>query len=169
MSPNAMSGISFQLESRSGEGRWFERFAVRAHYWFLSHLSSPEDCDEPPLGGRKQSKHEVYPKPNSFLCRVCISLRSPRRFLRKLIAMTMDGFERKKVWACDRASVPRYSPHDFRHTFAVNFFRNYPNIYALQQMLGHSTLDVVKRYLAISESDVAEAHKHASPVENWGS
>ncbi|MBN1637924.1 MAG: tyrosine-type recombinase/integrase, partial [Ignavibacteriales bacterium] len=70
--------------------------------------------------------------------------------------------------ACDRADVPLYSPHDFRHTFAVNFLRNYPNIYALQQMLGHSTLDMVKRYLAISESDIAEAHKHASPVENWG-
>lgn len=69
--------------------------------------------------------------------------------------------------ACDRAGVPRYSPHDFRHTFAVNFLRNYPNIYALQKMLGHSTLDMVKRYLAISESDVAEAHRHASPVENW--
>jgi len=68
---------------------------------------------------------------------------------------------------CDRANVPRYSPHDFRHTFAVNFLRNYPNIYALQQMLGHSTLDMVKRYLAISESDVADAHRHASPVENW--
>jgi len=35
-------------------------------------------------------------------------------------------------------------------------------------MLGYSTLDMVKRYLAISESDIAEAHKHASPVENWG-
>jgi len=35
-------------------------------------------------------------------------------------------------------------------------------------MLGHSTLDMVKRYLAISESDVKSAHQHASPVANWG-
>lgn len=69
---------------------------------------------------------------------------------------------------CKQADVPEYSPHDFRHTFAVNLLRNYPNIYALQQMLGHSTLDMVKRYLAISERDVQQAHKHASPVENWG-
>jgi integrase/recombinase XerD len=82
--------------------------------------------------------------------------------------MSRHSLRRMLYRACDRAGVPRYSPHDFRHTFAVNFLRNYPNIYALQQMLGHSTLDMVKRYLAISESDVAEAHKHASPVKNWG-
>ena len=52
------------------------------------------------------------------------------------------------------AEVPEYSPHDFRHTFAVNFLRNYPNIYDLLQMLGHSTLEMRKRYLAISERDV---------------
>ena len=69
---------------------------------------------------------------------------------------------------CRQAVVPEYSPHDFRHTFAVNFLRNYPNIYALQQMLGHATLDMVKRYLAISERDIKKAHMYASPVMNWG-
>lgn len=68
---------------------------------------------------------------------------------------------------CERAGVPAYSPHDFRHTFAVNYLRNYPNIYALQQMLGHSSLDMVKRYLVISEQDLKKAHMQASPVENW--
>lgn len=68
---------------------------------------------------------------------------------------------------CERAGVPVYSPHDFRHTFAVNYLRNYPNIYALQQMLGHSSLDMVKRYLCISEQDLQHAHMQASPVENW--
>lgn len=50
--------------------------------------------------------------------------------------------------------------------FVVNFLRDYLNIYALQQMLGHSTLDMVKRYLAISESDIKNAHMHATIVEN---
>jgi hypothetical protein len=35
-------------------------------------------------------------------------------------------------------------------------------------MSGHSTLDMVKRYLAISQSDVKDAQMHASPVEKWG-
>lgn len=67
-----------------------------------------------------------------------------------------------------RADLPHYTPHDFRHTFAVNYLRNYPNIYTLQEMLGHTTLEMVKRYLAISQSDLDDAHRHASPVEKWG-
>jgi integrase/recombinase XerD len=82
--------------------------------------------------------------------------------------MSRHSLRRMLYRACERAGVPKYSPHDFRHTFAVNFLRNYPNIYALQQMLGHSILDMVKRYLAISESDVQAAQMKASPVENWG-
>lgn len=69
---------------------------------------------------------------------------------------------------CARADLPRYTPHDFRHTFAVNYLRNYPNIYTLQEMLGHTTLDMVKRYLAVSQNDLTEAHRQASPVEKWG-
>jgi len=35
-------------------------------------------------------------------------------------------------------------------------------------MLGHITLDMVKQYLIISESDVKDAQMQTSPVENWG-
>ncbi len=69
---------------------------------------------------------------------------------------------------CARADLPKYTPHDFRHTFAVNYLRNYPNIYTLQEMLGHTTLDMVKRYLSISQNDLDDAHRQASPVEKWG-
>ena len=64
-----------------------------------------------------------------------------------------------------RANVPHVHPHRFRHTFAINFLRNGGNIYALQKMLGHSTLDMVKQYLQISEQDCLRAHQIASPVK----
>lgn len=66
-----------------------------------------------------------------------------------------------------RQGVPGVTLHRFRHTFAINFLRNGGNIYALQRMLGHETLSMVQRYLAIVQSDVDNAHRDASPVENW--
>ena len=66
-----------------------------------------------------------------------------------------------------RAGVRNVHPHRFRHTFAINFLRNGGNIYALQEQLGHSTLDMVKRYLKLSERDCESAHRIASPVANW--
>jgi len=67
-----------------------------------------------------------------------------------------------------RAGVVKAHPHRFRHTFAVTFLRNGGNIYALQKILGHSTLTMVMRYLSIAQNDIDDEHKKASPVSNWG-
>lgn len=83
------------------------------------------------------------------------------------LAMTRSGLLQLTKRLGERANVQNVHPHRFRHTFAINFLRNGGNIFALQKLLGHATLDMVKRYLKLAQQDCAEAHRIASPVANW--
>lgn len=59
----------------------------------------------------------------------------------------------------------RVSPHTLRHTFAVSFLRSGGNLFELQQLLGHTDLTVSRRYVALAEADLAQAHRNASPAD----
>ncbi|QII48101.1 tyrosine-type recombinase/integrase [Bacillus paralicheniformis] len=59
----------------------------------------------------------------------------------------------------------RCSPHTFRHTFAKMSVQNGADVFALQAVLGHTSLDMVRNYVNLFSSDVMDAHKKFSPVE----
>lgn len=60
----------------------------------------------------------------------------------------------------------RVSPHTFRHTMAINFLRNGGDVFSLQQILGHSTLQVLRGYINLALSDISRVHQHSSPADN---
>jgi site-specific recombinase XerD len=59
----------------------------------------------------------------------------------------------------------RCSPHTFRHTFAKNFLLNGGDVFTLQKILGHSSLEVVKMYVQLASEDVQIQHRRHSPVD----
>lgn len=69
---------------------------------------------------------------------------------------------------CKLAEVTgvRCSPHSIRHTCAVTFLRNGASAFDVQKLLGHSSLDMTKRYVSLVDSDLKDAHAKASPVDN---
>jgi len=61
----------------------------------------------------------------------------------------------------------RCSPHTFRHSFAVNCLRNGMGEFNLQCLLGHTTLQMTRKYVqSLGASDALSAHEKASPVDN---
>lgn len=56
--------------------------------------------------------------------------------------------------------------HRFRHTFALSFLRTAKNVFNLQYLLGHSDLDMVRRYTrTLGMEDALRAHEKASPAD----
>lgn len=60
----------------------------------------------------------------------------------------------------------RVSCHTFRHTSAKMFIVNGGNAFHLQQLLGHTSLEITKKYVNLWATDVAESHKRYSALNN---
>lgn len=58
------------------------------------------------------------------------------------------------------------SPHILRRTFATLALRSGMNPLHLQGLLGHSSLEMTRRYVSMVDSDLLEAHKAYGPVDN---
>lgn len=55
--------------------------------------------------------------------------------------------------------------HDFRRAFALNMLRNGVDVFSLQRLMGHSDLQVMRRYLAQNNQDTHSAHMLGGPVD----
>jgi integrase/recombinase XerC/integrase/recombinase XerD len=62
------------------------------------------------------------------------------------------------------SGVPHCKPHTFRRTFALAMLRQGCDLYTLQHLMGHEDIQMLRRYLAITDADAQAAHARYSPV-----
>lgn len=56
------------------------------------------------------------------------------------------------------------SAYDLRHAFAIMYLRNGGDAFMLQRIMGHADMEMTKRYLKFSQTDLQNAHANASPL-----
>lgn len=65
----------------------------------------------------------------------------------------------------EMAGVPAPSPHDFRRAFAIERWRAGVDILTISRLMGHSSLQVLNRYLKQVGEDLERAAKQSSTVD----
>lgn len=68
---------------------------------------------------------------------------------------------------CEDAKIKgvRCSPHTLRHTFAVQYLMAGGDALSLQAILGHSTLEMTKRYVNFAQTMINTLHRRVSPAD----
>jgi len=64
-----------------------------------------------------------------------------------------------------KSGVKRLHPHLCRHTFATNYLVNGGDVFTLQQILGHTTLGMVGRYITLASAHITVQHRKYSPMD----
>jgi site-specific recombinase XerD len=63
------------------------------------------------------------------------------------------------------SGINRLHAHLCRHTFAINYLLNGGDIYSLKEILGHTTLEMVNRYLHFTKAQITARHREFSPMD----
>ena len=81
--------------------------------------------------------------------------------------MNNDGLRLVITALGKKANISKCHPHKFRHTFAITYLRSGGDLFTLKSLLGHNSLEMVEHYARIAEVDIEQAHRRASPADNW--
>lgn len=79
--------------------------------------------------------------------------------------LSMSGLRRIVERRAAQAGMKAPGLHDFRRCFAVNALRAGVDLVTLQRLMGHSGLEVLRRYLALDHDDLRVAHGIVSPAD----
>jgi integrase/recombinase XerD len=79
---------------------------------------------------------------------------------------TVIGLYRVMARLSERSGI-RVNPHALRRTFATLALKAGMNPLHLQGLLGHTTLEMTRRYIRMVAADLAEAHREYGPIDNF--
>jgi site-specific recombinase XerD len=124
----------------------------------------------------KGGKHRVVPI--SLECRKVLYRWKQRQSRSDLLFPTQSGIQssqrnvgRDVRLLGQRLGIAgvRFSPHTFRHTFAVSYLRAGGNALYLQRILGHSSLEMTNRYTrSLGIDDLSAVHSKLSLLTRRG-
>jgi len=80
--------------------------------------------------------------------------------------LTPSGFRQVIRRISEKSNIP-FSAHDLRRTFATLSLKAGMNVLHLQSMLGHSSLEMTRRYVQMVEDDLGESHKEHGPIDRF--
>ena len=122
----------------------------------------------------KGNKERIVPigvNAQKFLHRYLFSFR-PRDNKRNLVFLSVTGepltANSMKLMFSRLAKVSgvlRLHAHLCRHTFATRFLINGGDVFTLQHILGHSTLEMVRHYVNFASTHVVIQHQKYSPLD----
>ncbi len=80
--------------------------------------------------------------------------------------LTIHGLQQLLKRLGNRSGVENCHPHTFGLSFALWSLRSGINIFALQRLMGHSDLTVLRKYLALVEQDLQDAERQHGAVDH---
>lgn len=86
---------------------------------------------------------------------------------RRSEALTISGVSIRLIRLAKALNLDRSAtaPHAWRRGFAVEFLRNGGDVFSLQSIMGHSNLEMTRRYVTFLDDDLKAAHLRFSPVD----
>lgn len=80
--------------------------------------------------------------------------------------LTADALFHSFAKYCKRRGSSHTNIHGLRHSFALNWIRNGGSQFKLQKILGHSSLEMTRRYVALAVTDLKEDYDQFSTLDN---
>ena len=79
--------------------------------------------------------------------------------------LTTNALRHSFTRYCESRGVEKTNIHGLRHNFAKGWVQNNGNMFALQKILGHSSLDMTRKYVRLFSEDIKEDFDKFNPLD----